>query len=98
MTASATVSTLFELTPVQAAALGKSQRTQDWSRRAALRRAAMQLRYGKGPEGQTCKGCVHLIRRSYTGCKSFLKCDPDVRVCRSLEKLRMRRRGRKTYA
>jgi hypothetical protein len=40
------VSTLFELTPGQAAALGKSQRTQDWNRRAALRRAAMQLRYG----------------------------------------------------
>jgi hypothetical protein len=61
MTASRTVSTLFELTPVQAAALGKSKRTQAWHRRAALRRAAMQVRYGKGPEGQTCKDCVSLI-------------------------------------
>jgi hypothetical protein len=36
------VSTLFELTPVQAVALGTSQRIQDWHRKAAKRQAQMR--------------------------------------------------------
>lgn len=69
------MSDLFELTPVQREQLGKSTRTQDWHRRALERRAKMHARHGHGPEGQTCTGCVHLIRHYTGGTRSFLKCD-----------------------
>ena len=29
--------------------------------------------YGQGPEGKTCKGCVHLVYRGAR--RSYLKCD-----------------------
>lgn len=52
----------------------RSPRTQAWHRRAAERLSTMHRRFGTGPDGQTCKGCVHLVQ--YTpGGKSFLKCD-----------------------
>jgi len=49
------VSTLFELTPVQAAALGTSQRTQDWHRTAVPRVAIERL------HGAVLCGCTVIV-------------------------------------
>lgn len=65
---------LFELTPTMMAALAPSTRTQAWHRRARERQGKMRLRYGAGPEGQCCRGCVHLIHVS-PGARAFLKCN-----------------------
>lgn len=53
--------------------VGPSKRAQDWNRLAAGRLAKMHQRYGRGPEGVTCKDCVFLERHR-PGRTSFLKC------------------------
>lgn len=34
----------------------------------------LRAKYGAGPEGQTCKGCVHLLKIHYHD-QRYLKCD-----------------------
>lgn len=55
-----------------------SKRQLLWREGAQRRLGAMHGRHGHGPEGQTCRGCAHLVRKGgYGGArnKSFLKCE-----------------------
>jgi hypothetical protein len=63
----------FELTPEHDTAIG-SKRAQGWHRNAAKRLAALHVRYGKGPVGQTCRDCVFLHRFGQ-GTKHWMKCE-----------------------
>jgi hypothetical protein len=74
---------LFDLTPSDAPVSrplivwpeGKvSKRTLAWRAGAVRRLASIHGKFGHGREGNTCKGCVHLIRR-HGNTKSFLKCE-----------------------
>jgi len=52
-----------------------SKRTQA-QRAAEIRRlGSMHNRHGHGPEGQQCGACAHIVRRSWDGRKTFLKCE-----------------------
>jgi len=35
----------------------------------------MIVRHGRGPEGKTCRTCVHAVATSPTGNKTYWKCD-----------------------
>ncbi len=50
-----------------------SDRTQRLHRLEVVRQETMRLRWGLGPDGQTCSGCANLVR-VMPGAKSFLKC------------------------
>jgi hypothetical protein len=51
----------------------KSKRADARRRLEAARVAKMHAIHGNGPAGQTCKGCIDLIRVK-PGANSFLKC------------------------
>lgn len=50
-----------------------SERTQRDRRLRLERLSSMHRKYGKGPAGQTCDGCVHLVRVA-PGRGTFFKC------------------------
>ena len=72
---------LFDLQPTFGRPVREmvSQRTgKPLSKRTLAARALEQKRLGKmhglhghGPEGQTCKGCVHLLRGGYLKCELY---------------------------
>jgi hypothetical protein len=64
----------WSLTPEPVSPATRSKRTEDWHRRASVRRSDMRRKFGNGPEGTTCRDCVYLIRVR-PGANSFLKCE-----------------------